>query len=57
MLIAVNTPEISNKKGLQPNGHEREQLSFLKHTSLRGGLPTAALHGVIQTPLCLKGIP
>jgi hypothetical protein len=59
MLIAGDTLETLNKKGLQPNEYERKQLSFLKHTSLPERLPASAPQGVIQTALLFRkrGLP
>jgi hypothetical protein len=54
MLMAGDVLEILNKKGLQPNGHERKQLSFLQHTSLLPGQPAGAAQGVIQTALLFR---
>jgi hypothetical protein len=54
MLIAGDTLEILNKKGLQPNGYRGKQLSFLKHTSLPPALPAGAPQGVIQTALLFR---
>jgi restriction system protein len=54
MLIACEILAILDKKGRQPMTSGREQLSFLKHTSLLQGLPAAAPRRVIQTALLFQ---